>query len=773
MHGATFVVAPNGRETNPGTTQQPLASLDAARDAARKAGNGPHCVAVAPGEYFLTKPFELDARDNGLTIAADQGGAVILYGGKRITGWRRDGGLFWCADLPGVKEGSWDFRALVINGRMPDRARFPASGTFSNQGTWNLPLLPAVGGFWERKPTQEELTTMPYDPKDIPESLDVRNAEVRMYHMWDESLLGVARNDTARHALLFSSPAIWPAGALGIKKYIIFNTREGMTQAGQWYLDRTAGRVVYWPLPGEDMTRAKVIAPTMERILRIAGTARHKVEKITIRGLKLQATSMPLKPASFGAGAFDGALSIAQARQCVIEGLEISNVGGLAIVAQQISDSRVAQCHVHHVGACGVKIDGAETLVKQNHIHHVGVYYPSAAASMFSGRALHICRNEIHDSPYSGVIGAGKGHLFEENLIYRVMREMHDGAAIYGNLANCILRRNIVRDIVEFGKGFGVSAYYLDEGAHDCIVEHNVSIGVGRPTHNHIARNITIRDNVFIVDKDMQLSFQRSANCTFERNVLVAPGQIVINQPNAIKIWKDNVLFRNGLGKNDQPQAFTIDDAMPHVATPARKTQPAEAVRIAKAPVLDHEITLDEWPGKIQTLDRDPSRQLAGGAPVFAKFSYDDQFLYAEATVTMFEPAKLSKGATWGKDDGVEICIAGKTSDGKPANFVIRGYVDGTVQSATDGGASKDAAARLGKDLRFAAKIAKGPTGKPKGWHGQWAIPFAALGWKPSPGVKVAFNMGAFCSEFGEWHCWEGTLAENWRLDQAGTLQLK
>ena len=33
--------------------------------------------------------------------------------------------------------------------------------------------------------------------------------------------------------------------------------------------------------------------------------------------------------------------------------------------------------------------------------------------------------------------------------------------------------------------------------------------------------------------------------------------------------------------------------------------------------------------------------------------------------------------------------------------------------------------------------------------------------------------MGAFCSEFGEWHCWEGTLAENWRLDQAGTLQLQ
>lgn len=191
LHGATFVVAPKGKDTNPGTAEQPLATLEAARDAARKSKGGPHCITVMPGEYFLAKPLELDARDNGLTVEASPGGAVTLYGGQLVTGWRRDGDRLWCADLPGVKEGTWDFRALVVNGRMPDRARFPESGTLLNQGTWNLPLLPAVGGFWERKPTKEELTTMPYDPKDIPATLDVKNAEVRVYHMWDESLVGV------------------------------------------------------------------------------------------------------------------------------------------------------------------------------------------------------------------------------------------------------------------------------------------------------------------------------------------------------------------------------------------------------------------------------------------------------------------------------------------------------------------------------------------------------------------------------------------------------
>jgi len=249
---ATLHVAPAGSDADPGTESRPMATLEAARDAARKAGDGPHTIRVKPGDYFLAQPFELDARDNGLTIEAVTNG-VVLYGGKMVTGWQRDGGNFWIAELPGVKEGRWDFRALIVNGRLAERACFPATNTFENLGTWSLPLLPAVAGHWERKPTREESTTMPYDPKDIPATLDVRNAEVRMYHMWAESLVGVTTNDTVKHALILSSEPAWPPGALNRRKYVIYNTREGMNRPSQWYLDRTAGRLVYWPMQGEDM----------------------------------------------------------------------------------------------------------------------------------------------------------------------------------------------------------------------------------------------------------------------------------------------------------------------------------------------------------------------------------------------------------------------------------------------------------------------------------------------------------------------------------------
>ena len=774
-NGATFVVSPDGKDENLGTRQQPFLTLTAARDAARKSEGGPHRIVMMPGEYYLSETLELDYRDNGLTVEADPAGKVTIFGGTLVGGWRRDGERFWSADVAGVKDGKRDFRALVVNARMPQRARLPESGTLVHKSSFDVRWMTTAGGGWQRKPTPEELTTMVYDPKDIPATLDVNNAEVRVYHMWDESLVAVARNDTERHALVFAAPTGHPPGAFRVKKYVVWNTREGMTRPGRWYLDRTNGRIVYWPLPDEDMTRAKVVAPSLERIVQLSGTDQRPVEGITIRGLAFQATTTPLKSGGFGAGAFDGALRIDRARQCVLEGLEIHNVGGQGIWSRGLSDCQIVDCHIHDTGACGLKTEGSGTLVARNHIHDIGVSYPSAIALWGGGRhekGLHIYRNEIHDTPYSGIICGGDNHLIEQNLIYRVMREMHDGGAIYCSGSNhLVLRGNMVRDVVKIGEGYGASAYYLDEQCQNCTVERNVSLGVPRPTHNHMARNNTVQNNVFVTEGEMTLSFSRSADYTFRGNTLLAPGKININQPGAVTVWEDNVIFRNGQTDDGTPRTFTIDDAMPPVPAPSRKSWSATAVRAPKPPKIDGEIQPDEWPGSDFGLDRAPSRHRSAGPPAYAELLYDDRFLYLGLTVVAREPEKLRKGSTWGEDDGAEVCITGKTPDGEPATFIVRVYAGGETESATDAGVSAEAAGRLENDVRFAAKVWKMRGGG--GWRGEWAIPLDAMGLKPTPGLKVPFNLCVFRSECEEWVCWEGTLAETWRLDQAGMLQFK
>ena len=557
VRAADFYVAPTGQDSNPGTKGQPFATLPAARDAARLAGAGSHRIILMPGEYFLTKTLELDPRDNGLRIEAAESGKAILYGGQVITGWRRDGDKFWCADLPGVKEGTRDFRALVVNERLAERSRVPETGTLVHRSKFDVASLPAVAGYWARQPTLQERTALEYDPKDIPPTFEIHNAELRVYHSWDESLVGISSHDEPKHTFTLSPPARFPPGAFGIKKYVIFNTREGMTRPGQWYLDRVAGRVCYWPLAGEDMTKARAIAPVLECIINIAGTGQAPVQNLTLRGFALQATTTPLKPAGFAAMQnYDGALHLEQARQCVFEQLDISNVGGLGMLARELLGCQIRDCQIHHIGAGGASVTGARTLVARNHIHHVGLYYPSAAAMLCDSlvrtnvtEGLHILRNEVHDAPYCGIIIEGEHLLVEGNLVYRVMREMQDGAGIYGNAKHSLVRGNVVRDIVKMGEGTGVSAYYLDEGAEDTVFERNVSLGIERPTHNHITTQITLRDNVFISPTNMILSFQRSSGATFSNNIVVAPGKISVSPPNAVKVWTNNLVsFLFGMG---------------------------------------------------------------------------------------------------------------------------------------------------------------------------------------------------------------------------------
>lgn len=383
---------------------------------------------------------------------------------------------------------------------------------------------------------------MKYREGDLGEWLDVKSAEVTVYHMWDESLVGLVEMDVEARTLKFSSPTGHPAGAFGVKKYVVWNVREGMTRPGQWYLDRTAGKVVYWPLPGEDMSGAVVYAPRLESIIHIEGRKDKPAHNILIRGIRLSVTTTPLRAGGFGAGRFDGAIQIDDAMDCVLEDLEIFNVGGQGIKASG-KGLRIERCHVHHTGACGVRISGSGWTVADSHIHDVGLTYPSAIGVAAGGSNSQIAHNEIHDTPYTAVNCGGTNNRIEENLIYNAMKVLHDGAGIYCFAGkNLVLRGNFIRDIVDTG-GYGASAYYLDERSEGCVVEGNLSLGVVRPSHNHMAKNNTIGNNVFVNDGDLVLTFPKSSGYKVEKNVMSAGGKIVLQNPDGISELKGNVLF--------------------------------------------------------------------------------------------------------------------------------------------------------------------------------------------------------------------------------------
>jgi hypothetical protein len=124
------------------------------------------------------------------------------------------------------------------------------------------------------------------------------------------------------------------------------------------------------------------------------------------------------------------------------------------------------------------------------------------------------------------------------------MLELHDGAAIYlfGG-RDCVVRGNVARDIPDTG-GWGASSYYLDEGSTGCVVEGNLSVNVARPSHNHMATGNIIRENLFLQDGDMLLTFPRSLEHALHDNLLQATGLIRLEASlQGVTAWSGNRVF--------------------------------------------------------------------------------------------------------------------------------------------------------------------------------------------------------------------------------------
>jgi hypothetical protein len=507
----------------------------------------PRHILVHGGAYYDTQ-VQLTAEDSGLTIENVPGETPIFYGGELVIGWEPDG-QFQSARMPETASSeNLPPRLLLVNGETRARARFPATNTLPHETRFDVPWMSSTGGGWQRRPTHEELTTLQYRAGDLGDWLETTNAEITVFHMWDESCVGVARQDLASRTLTLAPELGHPPGAFGVREYVLWNIKEGMTSPGQWYYDRARQRLVYWPRPGEDMRRTTVVAPSRAVLFSIRGTRQQPARGITLRGLTLSATTVPLVAGGFAAANFDGAVSLSLAEDCLLDRLVIKGVAGHGINGDGLRNVRVENCDIADCGAGGVYVGGTRVVIRNNRVSKVGRSYPSAIGIYRGGNECLVSHNEVHDCSYSAINYGGRSNIIEGNLIYDCMKVLHDGAAIYMfGAKNSVLRGNLARDITDYG-GYGASAYYLDEQCSGCMVEGNVSLRVNWPSQNHMATNNIIRDNLFVVEGDAKIAFARSTGYTFARNVFYATGKICFEGTNAVAIWADNLLF-SGKGR--------------------------------------------------------------------------------------------------------------------------------------------------------------------------------------------------------------------------------
>ena len=592
-------VSVNGDNSNSGTKSSPVASVQTAVELSRNSGIKK--IQIREGDYYDVAVV-LSPIDSGLTISGEIGKKVRLFGGKMLDGFKYNGNLLE-ATVPESVLKDLDFRILIVNDTLKERARLPETGAFNHLSEWPHEWQSSQGG-WAQKPTESDLTTLYYNPKDLGSWLDVKNAELTVFHVWDDSYVGLSGIDTLKRKLIFSNAATHPAGAFSpyggpkTSQYIVWNIREGMTHPGQWYVDRTNRKIVYWPKSWEKPENMQVMIPTQTHIIEIEKNS----SGITLENLQLSCAGGQIVNTGYGTGNITAAILASNVKNLTLKNTVIKNVAGWAVKITG-SNISIADCEFSFTGAGGLRYDGKNISVERCGIHDLGKLYFGAVGIMGGGNFNMVSHCELYNIPYCAINSLGNQSVAEFNLIYSFKQTMVDGGAIYGDDDSTTYLNNAV--IAPKGNTVEGWTYYFDELADHSIMESNLAVNTLIPVHHHMAGPLIIRNNIFIDEKRQEISYPLCTDLTFSGNILIA-GEILFSGPTgekgATKKESLNAVFQryfdyNGIVKFDGNQllADTVIHDVLHIYSPIRR----EGFRFSKEQWSKNAVTRKNWYAKI------------------------------------------------------------------------------------------------------------------------------------------------------------------------------
>ena len=280
---AEFFIAPGGDDSQAGTKDKPFATLEHARDAARRSVGA--TVYLRGGTYLLDKSLILTPEDSGVTFQAYPGETPILSGGRAISGWRPMAGSasIWCASIPK----GWRFHYLFVNGKRAQRSRLINNDHWRQWPKDHQPGSPAKEGqLVTFTKNQAALAGLP------------SNGDVEMVCIMAQ--YGVMGNGVLTDINPAAGTARWNSAQINLRGsrtptergYNLENALKFIDEPGEWAVDSASGMVYYWPRVGEDLTKAEVIAPRLYELIRLQGVEETGpwVRNVTLRGLTLMYT---------------------------------------------------------------------------------------------------------------------------------------------------------------------------------------------------------------------------------------------------------------------------------------------------------------------------------------------------------------------------------------------------------------------------------------------------------------------------------------------------
>lgn len=528
-------VAPNGNDKALGSAKAPFRTLARARDAVRALKRkgplpaGGVRVVVAGGAYRLAEPFALGPEDSGtaaapVVYAAAAGTRPVISGGRIIKGLKRGADGSWSTVIPEAAGHKWVFRSLYVDGRRYTPARSPNTGQYY--------LRRGVKAETGSGTARDRFVFKGADLQPWPNISDV---ELRVTFSWNTGTFPLKSVDPQTRLAILGGPAVWslPKEGMSTAPYIVMNHPGACDAPGEWQLNRETGELTIIPFADEDLGKAEVVAPAMERIIAAQGAPEQDryVEYVCFEGLSFHHAGWDLPPTGFScpqaASDLGTGLEFKAARHCAVVGGEIAHVDRYGIgFDRDCSYNTVQRNHCYDLGGGGIRLGTTDppratdkpeafgrlahhNLVDNNFVHDGGHTNPGATGIyMAYGANNTISHNEVCDLPYTGislgwtwdiVYSGTRENVVEYNHVHHVMRTLEDGGGIYslGLTPGSVIRRNVVHDVGTPPDAIG-HGIYIDGGSSGVLVENNVcyDCGDGGIRIQHGTSCITVLNNI-------------------------------------------------------------------------------------------------------------------------------------------------------------------------------------------------------------------------------------------------------------------------------------
>jgi len=501
MQKSKVFVSPQGNDDwsgrlatpNPDNTDGPVHSLAGAQRRARELRRGGAreegvTVELAAGHYHLSEPFVFTSDDSGTAsdpavYRAAPGAAVHLTGGVAIDDWKpvRDPSVLnrlppeargavletdlrahGCTDFCEMKSGpSWAHSdpglELFCRDVPMTLARYP------NEGYLYMDTLSVEDGHHIRERHGSRVARFRVEGER--ERLLRWSEEAApllhgyWFYDWADQRLAVAAIDAEAGEITLDESHPHQYGYRQGQWFYAFNLLCELDQPGEWYLDRSSGRLYFWP-PHDLNPGDAVVSITRDPI------TLQQVRHFALEGFTIEA-------------ARGTAVQVKDGEAVTIAGCTIRNIGQDAVHVEGGKNHRVVDCDIYQTGDGGIFLEGGDRPslspggheAVNNHLHHLSRWNPLYKVGIqlkgVGNRALH---NRLHDLPHVAIGFTGNEQLVERNEIYRVCTQANDAGAVYTSGAHPEdwsmrghrVRFNYLHHLEGF-EGRGCNGIYLDD----------------------------------------------------------------------------------------------------------------------------------------------------------------------------------------------------------------------------------------------------------------------------------------------------------------------